>query len=370
MPETSLNVNIEPGGAGKWSFDNGVTWLSGGDKISGLPFGYYKIIFKSEYGYTSPSSIQVKTTTSNKDFVATVKYIPDYTILKKPEAELLREADQKKMNDAMALAVDSMSEIISAGDKTALLRNSIIDSLNNRFTKIETIQKETFFFTRLFKYILPILILAILFTIILLFQNNKIRRQKRYLENLQKEQHHRVHNSLGLVSSLINKYKNNISPEKLADIDNSIVAISTVHRQLYKGGDLESVDFQPIVEHIANSLLGQREMSNNIAVKIAAETIVPQQQSTTLALMFNELFTNSLKYAFQDRADKEISLIVTKQKGQISFLYRDNGKGYTDNFLRQKTTGFGRVLLEGLANQLRAKINFYNENGACCMIKL
>src|SRR5690606_18790261 len=112
--------------------------------------------------------------------------------------------------------------------------------------------------TRLFKYILPILLLAILFAVILLFQNNKIRRQKRYLENLQKEQHHRVHNSLGVVSSLLNKYKDDIDSEKLGHIDNSIIAISTVHRQLYKGSDLEYINFQPVAENITRSLLVQR----------------------------------------------------------------------------------------------------------------
>ncbi|GAB3428792.1 hypothetical protein GCM10027516_35500 [Niabella aquatica] len=370
FPEASLKITTEPGGIGRWSFDNGVTWLPGGEKISGLPFGYYKIIFKTEYGYTSPSSIQVKIVNSNKDFVTTVKYTPDYTILKKPEAVLQREADQKQMDTRMAHALDSLNTIVNANDKTTYLKNSIIDSLNRRFTKIEEIQKETFFFTRLFKYILPILLLAILFTIILLFQNNKIRRQKRYLENLQKEQHHRVHNSLSLVSSLLNKYKNNINPEKLADIDNSIIAISTVHRQLYKGSDLENINFQPVLEHIAGSLLTQKELGDSVMVHIDAHVIIPQKKSTTLALIFNELFTNSLKYAFRHTEGKAVFYTVTKQGDQISVLYRDNGNGYPNDFLKRKTAGFGRVLLEGLAHQLRAKINFYNKDGACCMIKL
>ncbi|MFT3904524.1 MAG: histidine kinase dimerization/phosphoacceptor domain -containing protein [Niabella sp.] len=278
MPEVSLSVIIEPGSIGRWSFDNGVTWLSGGEKINGLTFGYYKIIFKPEYGYASPPSIVIKTNSSNKDFVTTVKYIPDYTILKKPEAEILREADINRMNEAIALVADSLSDVINAGDKTTLLKNNIIDSLNQRFSKIEEIQKETFYFTRLFKYILPVLLLAMLFTIILLFQNTKIRRQKKYLENLQKEQHHRVHNSLALVSSLLNKYKDNISPEKLANIDNSLIAISTVHRQLYKGDDLEDISFQPVAEKIASSLLTQKELSGDVKTCIDTNIIIPQKK--------------------------------------------------------------------------------------------
>lgn len=370
LPEASLKVTIEPGGVGKWSFDNGATWLSSGDKIDGLPFGYYKIIFKPEYGYAAPVSVQIKTTTSSKDFVTIVKYIPDYTILKKPEAELERETDQKQLTTKLKFALDSMRELINAEDNPALLKNIIIDSLNKRFTKIEKIQKKTLFFTKLFKYILPVLLLAVLFTIILLFQNNKIRRQKKYLENLQKEQHHRVHNSLGLVSSLLNKYKDDITPEKLNNINNSIIAISTVHRQLYKGNNLENVDLQPVVSQIAESLLAQKNMSVGIATHIDTHVIIPQKKSTTLALMFNELFTNSLKYAFSDTELKEITFTAIRQGDSITVLYKDNGKGYPNDFIKRKTSGFGRVLLEGLAQQLRARINFYNEHGACCMIKL
>jgi two-component sensor histidine kinase len=172
------------------------------------------------------------------------------------------------------------------------------------------------------------------------------------------------------VSSLLNKYKDDITPEKLADIDSSIIAISTVHRQLYKGSDLENISFQPVAEHIAQSLLLQRGLDSEVLVNIDAHVTVPQKKSTTLALMFNELFTNSLKYAFRNTSTKKISLTASTDGEGLLIIYRDNGKGYDTDFLKEKTSGFGRILLEGLAHQLRAKINFYNEGGACCMIKL
>ncbi len=369
-PETSLKVNIEPGGVGDWSFDNGSTWLSGGDEITGLPFGYYKVIFTDKYGYVSPALIQIRSTNTSKHFETTVKYLPDYTILKKPGALLQREHDQLMMESKLGLALDSVRGMVNVADRSDILRNNVIDSLNKRFTKIENFQRETLFIARLFKYILPVLSLAVVFMGILFFQNNKIRRQKKYLENLQKEQHHRVHNSLGLVSSLLNKYKDNIDPEKMANVDNSIIAISTVHRQLYKGNNLEKVDFQPIAENIAKSLLLQRGQDHEVRIEIDAKIHIPQKKSTTLALMFNELCTNSLKYAFDHSDDKRISLSANHDGENFLVIYKDNGTGYEMDFLRQKTPGFGRVLLNGLAHQLRAKIDFYNENGACCMIKV
>jgi two-component sensor histidine kinase len=187
---------------------------------------------------------------------------------------------------------------------------------------------------------------------------------------LQKEQHHRVHNSLGIISSLLNKYKDTITPEKLADIDNNIIAISTVHRQLYKGDTLETVYFQPIVEKMSSSLLAQYGLNHDIQILIAAKVNVPQKISTILALMINELITNSLKYAFTNIDEKKIFVTVETKKTNIILTYKDSGVGYDAAFLKQKSEGFGRILLEGLANQLRGKISFFNENGACCIIKL
>lgn len=169
---------------------------------------------------------------------------------------------------------------------------------------------------------------------------------------------------------MLNKYKHDITPEKLANIDNSIIAIATVHRQLYKGEDLQNIEFQPVVQHIAESLLSQNGASDTITVHIDAHVNIPQSQSTTLALIFNELLTNSLKYAFESTCNKKIIFTATKDGATILAIYKDNGVGYSTDFLKGETMGFGRVLLEGLANQLRAKISFYNDNGACCMIKI
>ncbi|MFT3904525.1 MAG: hypothetical protein QM727_15240 [Niabella sp.] len=88
-----------------------------------------------------------------------------------------------------------------------------------------------------------------------------------------------------------------------------------------------------------------------------------------MALMFNELFTNSLKYAFENSNEKSISFVATREDNSFLIIYRDNGKGYSMDFLKQKTNGFGRIMLDGLAHQLHAGISFYNEGGACCMIK-
>jgi len=111
LPEASLKVNMTPSGIGKWSFDDGTTWLQASEKIIGLPFGSYKIIFKSEYGYSTPPPTYIKMTNNNKEFVANVQYEPDYAILKKPEALLEKEKAESKTDAKLHLALDSLNKL-------------------------------------------------------------------------------------------------------------------------------------------------------------------------------------------------------------------------------------------------------------------
>jgi two-component sensor histidine kinase len=72
-----------------------------------------------------------------------------------------------------------------------------------------------------------------------------------------------------------------------------------------------------------------------------------------LALILNELITNSIKHAFDDRSDNKIAVSFKKNDGNHYILeYSDNGK-WKDK--KVKTNGFGLELIDLLAEQLDGK---------------
>ena len=85
---------------------------------------------------------------------------------------------------------------------------------------------------------------------------------------------------------------------------------------------------------------------------LSIDTLIP------CGLIINELMTNSMKYAFVDGRDGQISI-----KGQVSaesevqLVYRDNGIGFPGGFDFTKVETLGLRLINGLITaQLRGKI--------------
>ena len=85
-----------------------------------------------------------------------------------------------------------------------------------------------------------------------------------------------------------------------------------------------------------------------------------------MGLIINELLTNSFKYAYPSVSEAKLTIQLQKKK----FHYADNGEGLPNNFSPEKTPTFGTQLIVSLSKQLRAKLKFYNLDGANCDITL
>jgi len=385
LPQGELSVHIEPSGVGVWSFDNGETWQSSGTKISGLPYHYYKIIFKNEFGYRSPTSLSYNLSSSKKSTVLSAIYTPDYSILPRPAAHIEREQMQKDLEAQILLTKDSIKESIrlSLGlmlkDSLQILQEKsgqlIFDSLNKRYSRIAEIQEKQLSISKMFKLFLPIIACLALGLGIFFFQYLKIRKQKKLLELMQTEQHHRVYNNLGIITGLVEEYGKEIGKEKIADIRNSILAISKVHSQLYKGDTPEFINLNALFVEIGKALVSQPSInSHKKELDINCHVNISQVKATKLALIINELITNSLKHGNDNLRHALIIKIhgyKSENTNEIIIHYRDNGNGFNElPYKGADINGTGMVLMFGLANEIKADIKFFTDEGACCLIKL
>jgi len=384
LPEGELSVHIEPSGIGQWSFDGGDTWQTSGSVMRGMPYGYYKIIFKNEYGYETQAPMEYMLSTTKKAVKLTAKYIPDYSILPKPKAQIEKEKMEFFLIKKIQSEKDSLHfNVISSvntliGDTLqkihTVVENHLLDSLNKKYSTLADIQRNQLAISQVFKYLLPIIFLLLVALSIYYIQNKKINKQKKTLELMQTEQHHRVYNNLGIIAGLVFDYGKELGDEKIADLRNSILAIAKVHSQLYKGGSLETIHLNGLFTEIGATLSSHSKSSRKTEFNINCHLVINQIKATKLALIINELFTNSLKHASREN-EESLKLTVSGYKKENSneciIEYRDNGRGYEripDKNLH--ATGTGMVLCFGLAKELGAELRFYNDNGACCLIKL
>lgn len=180
---------------------------------------------------------------------------------------------------------------------------------------------------------------------------------------LLREVHHRVKNNLQTVSALIRLQPG--PPEAKEDLMHRIAAMTAVHEHIYGSDQFGYLD---IADYIHTLVVGLREGYGS-AVKVECELAsvdVTPDQALPLGLIVNEVVSNAFKHAFPDGRTGLITLkLEVTEAGQAVLRVRDNGVGYQPG----KSTGMGRRLIGGLAQQIDGDYELRNEDGTLFVLK-
>jgi two-component sensor histidine kinase len=96
---------------------------------------------------------------------------------------------------------------------------------------------------------------------------------------------------------------------------------------------------------------------------------VSPRQASNLALVINELATNTVKYALAGRETARIAIRAAVEGDMIRLEYRDDGPGYPEETLRLECHDVGMYLLQTLVTQtLRGTLTLANDGGAVAIL--
>lgn len=203
---------------------------------------------------------------------------------------------------------------------------------------------------------------------------NKIQNLLNEKELILKEVHHRVKNNMSTILNLLTlQLDMQESPETkgvLFDAAGRVQSMMVLYDKLYKS-DSESVlslkeYFTALVEEII-SIFPRRE---SVKVKLNMENIMLSTKILSpLGIIVNELITNSMKYAFSDYDNAEISLTVSMKKSSVQIIFRDNGRGLPESVSIESSTGFGMQLISMLTSQIGGRISIERAGGTCFTIE-
>lgn len=178
---------------------------------------------------------------------------------------------------------------------------------------------------------------------------------------LLREVHHRVKNNLQIIVSLLSLQSNYIKDSNMLDvfseIQNRVRSMSLIHQKMYKTKNLASVNLKEYLDDLAQNLLetyrvGQSvRLSVDISVdKFSADTLTP------LGLIINEIFSNSLKYAFPNGEEGTITVSLHQiAVGKYRLIIGDDGVGFPDDS-EEDQDSFGSELIEALTEQLNGTL--------------
>lgn len=198
---------------------------------------------------------------------------------------------------------------------------------------------------------------------------DKLKNSLHEKEILLKEVHHRVKNNMQIISSIlklqIEFIKDPIALEMSKNSHNRVRTMALVHEKIYQSSNLAQINFNDYLRSLAIYLLGYYGInSNKINLNINIQDIlVDINLAIPCGLIANELISNSIKHAFTDKKEGEISVnLFIDNNGDYNFIVTDNGKKFEKipDFSHPMTLGF--QLVKSLVQQIHGKIEFQQED--------
>lgn len=191
-------------------------------------------------------------------------------------------------------------------------------------------------------------------------------------EWLLKEVHHRVKNNLHTVICLLESQAAYLENDALKAIENSqnrIFAMSLIHQKLYQSEDIKTIQMTTYIPELVQSLENSFDIADQVLFRLTIDPIkLGLSHAIPLGLIINEAVTNSIKYAFPNNRQGEISISLTNYGARVKLEMADNGMGIPGTVSESEGGSFGLELMKGLSNDIDAEITFEVSNGTRIII--
>ncbi|MBC7828892.1 MAG: sensor histidine kinase [Chitinophagaceae bacterium] len=203
-----------------------------------------------------------------------------------------------------------------------------------------------------------------------------IEKQGNELQTLMKEIHHRVKNNLQVISSLLDLQSQTIGDKQAAEAikesRNRVQTMALIHQDLYSEGNIKGVEMPDYINKLVLSLFSSYNVKKN---KIQLETnIEPILLDIDLVIpigfVLNELISNALKYAFTNKETGILQISLRQNIDELLLKVKDNGDGFPSGLNVYKAQSFGYKLVKAFAQKLKARLEVYNDNGACVLLHI
>jgi two-component sensor histidine kinase len=188
-------------------------------------------------------------------------------------------------------------------------------------------------------------------------------------EVLLSEIHHRVKNNMQIISSLLRLQGRSIKDESylqiFKDSQDRIRSMALIHEKLCQSENLAKIDIDNYIRDLAKNLYRNYAMTDKIKLTLEIEDVLlSMNYAIPCGLIINELVSNSLKYAFPEGKEGEITIALHCLENQVDLVVKDNGIGLPEDLDFRNTESLGLQLIRLLAeDQLDGKIELSRTAG-------
>jgi two-component sensor histidine kinase len=177
---------------------------------------------------------------------------------------------------------------------------------------------------------------------------------------LMREGDHRLMNSLQLVQSMLALQSRRASSEETrAQLDmagSRVLAIATVHKQLYLTGSMEEVEMDAFLRRLCESLKHTAPAQID-AINVTSDAVKLRSDTASgIGLLVAELVTNSFKYAYPAGEHGSVSVHFTQTSNGWRLKVSDRGRGLPLGFDIDQSKGFGMQVVKAFVRRLNAGV--------------
>jgi PAS domain S-box-containing protein len=177
---------------------------------------------------------------------------------------------------------------------------------------------------------------------------------------LLRETHHRVKNSLQIVSAMLSLQERVASSAELkaglTDAAMRIRTVASLHEQLHRAQSTTAVELSTYLQSLCKDLettIGGAEL----VVEFSGETLwIANERAISIALIVNELATNALKHAYPGGSGV-VRVSFSRIEGErLQIVVEDEGVGLKSDFETKRRDSLGLIMAQSMARQLGGEI--------------
>jgi PAS domain S-box-containing protein len=203
------------------------------------------------------------------------------------------------------------------------------------------------------------------------------RRDAETKATLLQEINHRVKNNLASIIGLLYAEQRHAEAEDQAahrsvigKLINRVSGLATVHA-LLSASEWAPLNLSDLAGQVIRSSLQILSPDQQVYIDVLpSPVLVTPAQAHNLALVVNELATNSFKYALLGRDVGRIAVRVAREDHTVRLEFRDDGPGYPEEVLGLERNGVGFDLVQNIVrSNLGGELSLHNDGGAVAVIR-
>lgn len=186
---------------------------------------------------------------------------------------------------------------------------------------------------------------------------------------LHREIHHRIKNNLNTIASILGLQINNLDrtlendpKEILERSKRRIETIAINHELLYNNHEVGKVDFKKYTEGLTDAI--NQAYGRNISVHIENHNIpLPIETMFQIGIILSELFTNSVKYAFEQDGHDRVNISLSQRGNHLFFSYHESRNENIDITKIMESQTLGMRLIKLTVKQLGGTLEVSRNKG-------